>query len=149
MFKFKNAARMTRDRTIEGETGTEIGFPGGDRLWVLAATDANSRWEKFGDDYINELRRLQRANATADRLKKFQAEWFTRMFVLRWDVKGDDDRPVPFSTEAAESYLMLDDVIPAIQRVVFENQNFRGARIEVVVDEGKGSLNGEAPTPGT
>jgi hypothetical protein len=143
-FKFKNTARLTRDRKIEGETGTEVGLAGGDTLWLLAATDANPRWEKWGDDYLNELRRLTRANASTDRVKEFLAEWYTRMFVLRWSVAGEDGQPVPFSTEACEAYLMqTDDVIPAIQRTVFETQNFRGARIEVVVGEGKGLSNGE------
>ena len=52
-YRFKNADRLKRNREIEGETGTEIGFPGGDTLWILAATDANTRWVRFGDDYIN------------------------------------------------------------------------------------------------
>jgi hypothetical protein len=73
-YKFKNAQRLKRDRCIEGETGTEIGFPGGDMLWILAATDANPRWVRFGDDYINGLRRLHRANASDERVKTWQAE---------------------------------------------------------------------------
>jgi hypothetical protein len=146
-YKFKNADRLKRNRAIEGETGTEIGFPGGDTLWILAATDANPRWLKFGDDYINGLRRLQRANASDERVKTYQAEWFTRIFVFQWDVKGEDDAAVPFSQEACRSYLMeTDDVIPAIQRTAFDNQNFRGAKVEVVVGEGKGSSIGGPST---
>lgn len=137
-YNFKNADRLKRNRTIEGETGTEIGFPGGDVLWVLAATDANLRWVKFGDEYINGLRRLQRANASDERVKAYQAEWFTNLFVLRWDVKAEGDEPVPFSRDACRAYLMeTDDVIPAIQQTAFNNQNFRGDKIEVAVDEGK------------
>lgn len=137
-YNFKNADRLKRNRTIEGETGTEIGFPGGDVLWVLAATDANPRWVKFGDEYINGLRRLQRANASDERVKAYQAEWFTNLFVLRWDVKAEGDEPVPFSRDACRAYLMeTDDVIPAIQQTAFNNQNFRGDKIEVAVDEGK------------
>lgn len=137
-YRFKNADRLKRNRKIEGEEGTEIGFPGGDKLWILAATDANPRWVRFGDDYINGLRRLQRANANDDRVKAYQVEWFANLFVLRWEVKGEDDEPVAFSKEALKAYLMeTDDVVPAIQRTAFDNQNFRGDKIEVVVGEGK------------
>lgn len=137
-FKFKNAGQLRRNRKIEGEEGTEIGFPGGDRLWILAATDANPRWVRFGDEYINGLRRLQRANASDERVKNFQVEWFTNLFVLRWDVKGEDDEPVPFSKEAVKAYLMeTDDVIPSIQKTAFDTLNFRGDKFEVVVGEGK------------
>lgn len=137
-FKFKNAGLLKRNRKIEGEEGTEIGFPGGDTLWVLAATDANPRWVRFGDEYINGLRRLQRANANDERVKAYQVEWFTNLFVLRWDVKGDDDEPVPFSKEAVKAYLMeTDDVVPAIQKTAFDSMNFRGDKVEVVVGEGK------------
>ncbi len=113
---------------------------------ILAATDANPRWLKFGDDYINGLRRLQRAPTLRDeRVKTYQAEWFSRLFVFRWDVKGEDDAAVPFSQEACRAYLLeTDDVIPAIQRTAFDNQNFRGAKVEVVVGEGKGSSSGGA-----
>jgi len=98
-FKFKNAGLLKRNRRVEGEEGTEIGFPGGDKLWILAATDANPRWVRFGDDYINGLRRLTRANANDERVKAYQVEWFANLFVLRWDVKGEDDESVPFSKE--------------------------------------------------
>jgi hypothetical protein len=149
-FKFKNADKLKRNREIEGGTGAEMGFDGGDTIWILAATDANPRWVKFGDDYINELRRLQRANASAERTKAFLAEWYTRLFVLRWEVKGEGDKPVPFSQEACRAFLMeTDDVIPAIQKTAFDTQNFRGAKIEVVVGEGKGSSNGAASTAQT
>lgn len=137
-FKFKNTGQLKRNRKIEGEEGTEIGFPGGDTLWILAATDANPRWVRFGDEYINGLRRLQRANANDERVKSYQVEWFANLFVLRWDVKGENDEPVPFSKDAVKAYLMeTDDVVPAIQRTAFDNTNFRGDKVEVVVHEGK------------
>lgn len=137
-FKFKNAGQLRRNRKIEGEEGTEIGFPGGDRLWILAATDANPRWVRFGDEYINGLRRLQRANASDERVKAYQVEWFTNLFVLRWDVKGEDDEPVPFSKEAVRAFLAeTDDVVPTIQKTAFDTLNFRGDKFEVVVGEGK------------
>lgn len=137
-FKFKNASLLKRNRKIEGEEGTEIGFNGGDTLWILAATDANPRWVRFGDEYINGLRRLTRANASDERVKTYQVEWFTRLFVLRWDVKGENDEPIPFSAEACAAYLAeTDDVVPAIQKTAFDNTNFRGDRIEAVVHEGK------------
>ncbi len=149
-YKFKNVDKLKRNREIEGGTGTELGFDGGDTIWVLAATDANPRWVKFGDDYINELRRLQRANASTERTKAFLAEWFTRLFVLRWEVKGVGDKSVPFSQEACRAFLMeTDDVIPAIQKTAFDNTAFRGAKIEVVVGEGKGSSSGGASTDPT
>ena len=47
---------------------------------------------------------------------------------------------------AAPTSLETDDVIPAIQRTAFDNQNFRGAKVEVVVGEGKGSSTGGPST---
>lgn len=138
-FTFKNIGRLQRDRTIEGETGTELAV-GDVTLRVLAGTDANPRYRQWGEDWRNELKRLSRANASEERVKKFQAEWFTRMFVLDWPKPplDGDGHPVPFSKEACEAFLFqADDVIPAILDIVFETKMFRGARVEAIVGTAK------------
>ena len=136
-FNFKNIDSQKRNREIEGTTGAELGLAGGVTLQVLAATDANPRWKQFGDDYLAEVRRLVRAKASDERVKAFQADQFAKLFVIGWDVlNADDDSPIPLTYEACVAYLMeSDDAIPAIQAMVFENQNFRGARIEAVVNQ--------------
>lgn len=134
-FKFKNIDQQKRNREIEGVTGTELGLAGGITLMVLAATDANPRWKQFGQAYRDEVGRLIRAKASDERVKAFQADHFSRMFVIGWDVlDADSDRPIPLTHEACVEFLLeSDDAIPAIQATVFENQNFRGARIEALV----------------
>lgn len=133
-FKFKNIDKQKRNRDIEGVVGTELGLAGGVTLQVLAATDANPRWKQFGQDYLDEVKRLIRAKASDERVKAFQADQFARIFVIGWDVlDAEDDSPIPLTYEACVAYLMeSDDAIPAIQATVFDNQNFRGARIEAI-----------------
>ena len=140
-FKFKNINLQKRNREIEGITGGELGLAGGITLWVLAATDANPRWKQFGDNYTAEVRRLLRAKASDERVKAFQADQFAKIFVIRWEGVLDEDNndaPIPLNTETCVDFLLeSDDAIPAIQAMVFENQNFRGARIEAIVNSAK------------
>jgi hypothetical protein len=135
-FKFRGIQKLQRNRDIERD-GALLGI-GDVTLLVRAATDVNPAWRQFGDDFRAELRRLARANASEDRTKKFLAESFARMFVIGWpDPPIDDDsgQPVLFSTEACVAWLMQgDDQIPAIQGMVYDTQNFRGQRIEAIVD---------------
>ena len=142
-YKFKNIAKLKRNREIEGVTGTPVHFKKvGVTFQVLAATDANPRWRQFGDDYLNEYRRLQRAGADEERITRFLAENITRLFVIGWPQPPlhEDDTPVPFSTEACVAYLVeADDVIPAILAVVGETTNYRGEAVEIVTGELKNS----------
>lgn len=137
-FQFKNIDSLKRNREIEGVIGTTIGFrSSGIALQVLAASDANSRWREFGDNYLNEFRRLQRADAPQERINKFLAENLTRMFVIGWTgVFDQDGNEVPFGHEACVALLLeTDDIIPALLEVVSDNMKYRGARIEIVSDE--------------
>lgn len=137
-FQFKNIQSLKRNREIEGDIGTTIGFrSSGIALQVLAASDANPRWREFGESYMNEYRRLQRANAPEERLNKFLAENLTKLFVKGWTgVRDEGDNEVPFTREACvELLLATDDIIPALLEVVSDNMKFRGARIEIVSDE--------------
>ena len=138
-FRFKGVDQQKRNRELEGVIGAELGLAGGITLRVLAATDANPRWKQFGQTYRDEVGRLIRAKASDERVKAFQAEHFARLFVIGWDVLNeDDDRPIPLTHEACVDFLLeSDDAIPAIQATVFENQNFRGARIEAIVNSAK------------
>lgn len=137
-FQFKNIQSLKRNREIEGTIGTTIGFrSSGIALQVLAASDANPRWREFGESYTNEYRRLQRANASEERLNKFLAENLTKLFVVGWTgVRDEGDNEVPFTREACvELLLATDDVVPALLEVVSDNMKFRGARIEIISDE--------------
>lgn len=133
-FRFKNIDKLKRNRDIEGITGTELGLGAGITLTVLCASDANPRWRQFGDDYTAEVRRLIKAKASEDRVKKFQAAEFARLFVIAWEgVVDADDNPIPMTLEACTAFLYeADDAIPAIQETVFETKFFRGQRVEAV-----------------
>ncbi len=137
-FNFKNIDSLKRNREIEGSIGTTIGFrSSGISLQVLAASDANPRWREFGDTYMNEFRRLQRANAPQERIDKFLAENLTRIFVKDWTgVLDEAGNVVPFTQEACVALLLAtDDIMPALLEVVSDNMKFRGARIEIIADE--------------
>lgn len=142
-YKFKNIDKLKRNREIEGTVGTPVHFKKvGVTFQVLAATDANPRWRQYGDDYLNEYRRLQRAGADEARINKFLAENITRMFITGWPVPPvyEDDTPVQFSPEACVAYLTeADDVIPALLAVVSETTNFRGELVEIISGELKNS----------
>ena len=139
-FKFKNIDALQRDTEIEGTTGTPLGLAGGITLNLLCASDANPRWKTGGEKFRAELRRLGRANASEDRVKKFLAEEFAKMFVIGWEgvLNADDDQPVPLTKESCVAFLLAaDDAIPAIQEIVYDSKNFRGQRIEAIVEAGK------------
>ena len=138
-FRFGNIEDLKRNRDIEGEAGTEVALRGGIKLRLLCASDANPRWKQYGEAFRAELRRLSRAGASDDRVKKYLAEQLTRIFVKDWEgVVDTDGHPIPFTKEASEAFLIeADDAIPAIQEIVYDTQNFRGQRIEAIVEAAK------------
>ena len=138
-FKFGNIDKLKRNREIEGESGTEVGLPGGISLIALCASDANPAWRRGGEEFLAELKRLSRAHASDERVKRFLAEQLARMLVKDWSgVVDQDGNAIPFSTDACMEFLIeADDAIPALQAVVYETQNFRGQRIEAIVDHAK------------
>ena len=140
-FKFGNIDDLKRSRDIEGETGTEVALKGGIKFQLLCASDANPAWKQHGEAFRAELRRLSRAGASDDRVKKYLARELTRMFVKGWeDVVDIEGHPIPFTKEACEAFLVeADDAIPVVQEIVYDTQNFRGQRIEAIVEAGKAS----------
>ena len=69
----RSTATVRMLEQMAGEMGTEIGLPGGITLTVLAASDANPRWEARREKTQIELRRLNNANASAQRKTAFLA----------------------------------------------------------------------------
>lgn len=135
-FKFGNIEGLKRNLKIEGDIGTPLGLPGGITLRILAATDANPRWKAGGDKYRREIRALVRANASDDRQKQFFAEHLTKLIVKDWEgVTDDEGNVVPFTREACEAFLLeADDAVEAILGTMSDTKNFRGERIEAVIE---------------
>lgn len=134
-YRFDNIGAMQRNRDIEGEKGTELGLPGGITLIVLAATDANPRWRNRSEEITAELNRLRNARATGDRVRTYLSRVYAETLVLDWRGVKTDNVDVPFSVEACTAFLrQADDAYVAVDNVVYDTKNFRGARIEAVVE---------------
>lgn len=138
-FKFGNIKQLQRDREVEGTTGTQIHLRGGICITALCASDANPAWKKFGEDFLAELKRLSRANASDERVKEYLAAELTRLMVRNIEgVVDEDGNAIPFSPEMSRQFLKeADDAIPALQNIVYDTQNFRGQRIEAIVESAK------------
>lgn len=148
-FQFANIDHLKRNRTIEGETGTELGLDGGITLIVLAATDANPRWKANGRKVVAELNRLKNAQATARQQRDYLAGVYAENLVIGWYYVDPEDRrhdgpldpnghAIPFTIEACKAFLIeADDAFAAVDGVVYDTKNFRGERLKVVVDAGK------------
>lgn len=135
-YQFDDIAPMKRDRDIEGETGTELGLPGGITLIVLAATDANPRWRNRADEITAELNRLRNARAPGERVRKYLAVIYSQCLVIGWRGVKSRGAEIPFSSEACAAFLLqADDAYTALDNVVYDTKNFRGARIEAVVSQ--------------
>lgn len=134
MYEFDGIEDLQRKRDIEAD-GTELGLPGGITLIVRAASDGNPLWKAQAEKIGKELRRLRNARATSDRLRAFLAPKYAELLVKDWrgvKIKGVD---IPYSVEACTAFLKAaDDAYAAIDEVVWDTQNFRGARIEAVVE---------------
>jgi len=135
-YVFDNIAPMQRDREIEGEKGTELGLPGGITLTVLAATDANPRWRNRSEEITAELNRLRNARADNTRVRRYLSAIYSQTIVIGWrGVKGNGV-DIPFSSEACAAFLVqADDAYAAVDNIVYDTKNFRGARIEAVVEQ--------------
>ena len=150
-FRFKNIKKSQRNREIEGVIGAPLGLPDGVKLQVLAMSDANPRWVQHGDEYSAGLNELTLAGASPKQMKAFFDEWHPRLFVIGWSNNpGPDDKDVPFSLAACQSYFrQSDDAYLAIIGMVRETKNFRGARVEAVrrsVGNGSDGISSERPT---
>lgn len=133
-YVFDNIGPMQRDRKIEGETGTELGLPGGITLIVRAATDANPVWRNRSEEITAELNRLRNARATNDRVRTYLSRIYADCLVIGWSGVKSNGVEIPYSPEACAAFLrQADDAYAAVDNVVYESKNFRGARIEAVV----------------
>lgn len=140
---------LKRDAKIEGETGTELGLEGGITLIVLAALDTNSRWKAKRLAAGQELNRLRNAHAPIADVRARTAQLYADAIVIGWYyVDADGKRHVgpldrsgdaiPFTREACVALLTtFDDAFAAVEATVYDSKNFRGARIEAIVDSGK------------
>lgn len=149
-FTFAGIDKLKRNPKIEGETGTPITLGNtGITLVCLAASENNPRWKQRRADMLNEVKRLTNANASPARIRAYVAEEYARTLLIDWywtdpavadaePVKGIPDAEgnlIPFGFEAAKAFLTVaDDAFEALEAVVFNHQNFRGERINVVVD---------------
>jgi len=138
-FKFGNVAALKRQTDIEGEKGTELGIGAGITLIVLAASDANPQWRSRGEEITAELNRLRNARANNKRVRKYLAGIYSACIVKDWrGVVDEHDNPIPFTVPACEAFLLdVDDAYTAVDAIIYDTKNFRGARIEAVVEEAK------------
>lgn len=134
-YEFDNIDALQRKRDIEAE-GTELGLPGDITLIVAAASDANPSWRSASPAIMKELRRLRNARASNDQVRKYLAPMYARHLVKGW--RGVKSRGVdlPFSVEACSAFLLMaDDAYAAVDEMVYDTQNFRGARVEALIDD--------------
>lgn len=135
-YQFDNIDDMKRNREIEGETGTELGLPGGITLIVLAASDANPRWKEQSDKIFAELNRLKNARAPADKVRAYLSRKYAETLVKDWRGVTSSGVSIPFSVEACAALLVqADDAYASLDQIVYDTKNFRGARIEAIVGE--------------
>lgn len=135
-YQFDNIDDMKRNREIEGETGTELGLPGGITLIVLAATDGNPRWKAQSEKILAELNRLERARAPNEKVRAFLSRKFAEALVKDWRGITSSGTPIPFSVEACTAFLLqADDAYAAVNQIVWDSKYFRGSRIEASVAE--------------
>lgn len=133
-YTFDGIEPMKRNRDIEGETGTELGLPGGITLTVLAASDANPRWRQRSSEITSELNRLRNALADSTRVRTYLARIYSQTLVIGWKGVKGNGADIPFSPEACAAFLMqADDAYAAVDNIVYDTKNFRGARVEAVV----------------
>ena len=66
------------------------------------------------------------------------ARKYAELLVRDWRGITSKGMEVPYSVEAGEAFLLAaDDAYAAVDAIVYETKNFRGQRIEAVVDEVK------------
>lgn len=142
MIEFDDIEDFQRNREIEAE-GTIIGFSGGRWIKVAAASDANPKWRARGEKILAEMNRLRNAKASPERIRAFLAKHYAECLGRDWGGWKSKGVEIPYSDEAFTALMIKgDDVYATIDQIVFETKNFRGQRIEAIVDEGKGESSG-------
>lgn len=136
-FTFGNIDTLKRNLDIEGEKGTELGIGAGITLIVLAASDANPQWKARGEEITAELNRLRNAKADNKRVRKYLAGIYAACIVKDWrGVVDADGNVIPFTVPACLAFLLqADDAYAAVDEVIYQTRNFRGARVEAIVGE--------------
>ncbi len=133
-YEFDNIEELQRKPEIESE-GTELGLAGGITLIVRAASDANPLWRAQSDKIAKEIRRLRNARATNARVKSFLAPKYAQLLVKDWRGVKSKGIEIPYSAEACTAFLLAaDDAYAAVDEIVWDTQNFRGERVEAIVE---------------
>lgn len=142
-YSWKGAEQFKRKPEIEAD-GTWFEFADGRQILISAATDLNPVWRSVSETFWSEWRRLTNSKALKRR-RALECRHFAQYLFKDWaDWLNADDIEIPFSREAAEAMLLeLDDIYEQVAELVFKHQNFREARVKVIVDEGKESSTGE------
>lgn len=136
-YEFDDIADLKRNRDLEAD-GIMVHFPGDRWIKVAAATDANPMWKARREKLLNELGRLRNAKAPEATIRAFLAHAFAELCGRDWGNWRSGGVDLPYSREAFEALLLsADDVYSTIDQVVWDTKNFRGARVEAVVDLGK------------
>lgn len=133
-YEFDNIEDLQRKPEIESE-GTERGLPGGITLIVRAASDANPLWRAQSDKIGREVRRLRNARAKNERVRAFIAPKYAQLLVKDWKGVKSKGVDIPYSVEACTAFLLAaDDAFTAVDEMVWDTQNFRGDRVEAIVE---------------
>ena len=137
MYNFDDIDDLKRDRGIEDE-GTVVGFSGERWIKVAAASDANPLWRARSDKLLAELNRLRNAKAPPEKVRAFLAKSYAETLGRDWGGWKSGGVAIPYSREAFEALLVsADDVYATIDAIVYDTKNYRGQRIEAVIEEAK------------
>lgn len=135
-YHFDDIDGLKRKPEIEGKTGTVIDLPGDRWIRVLAASDANPKWTAYRKAIAEGTRRLAGAEASDERYRRFIVPYYAEALCIDWGGFTNQGAEIPFSVSACKALLMMaDDVYAAVAATVYDTKNFRGARIQALVDE--------------
>ncbi len=138
-YNFANSAEYKRKRDIEAE-GTPL-YLSHDRVMIIrAATDANPAWATQSEKFWNEIRRLSNQKASNDVVRKYVGQKMASLLVKDWSNFKDEETGIviPFSVDACVAMFEdMEDVYDLVWDMVTNSKNFRGDRIEGIVEEVK------------
>lgn len=138
-YEFDDIEDAIRRPEIEGKTGTVVQFPRNRWMRLLAATDANPKWAAQSEEINIELRKLENAKAPAQHVRHYLAGKFAECCVAEWGGWKSKGIDIPLSVEACSALLRSAfDYYNIVYTTVWDTKNFRGQRIQAVIDEGKG-----------
>jgi hypothetical protein len=133
-YDFDNADELTRNREIEGKTGTVILFSRGRWIRVLCASDANPAWVDVRKEVNEGTVRLANAEAGDEPYRRFIVPYYAKALCTEWGGFKSKGVDVPFSKEAVTAAMLaMDDVFRGVHQTVRDDKNFRGQNVEAVV----------------